>query len=150
MTIGLIHYILERKVIPFKKFHWSLFNQLGFHIVLHYQWQWIDERNEFIRYHACVDVLFHTCIYIRNEIIHSFPILVPINPKIPRAQDKTMQGVGHNINKICKMSRPISKGVLWGLTKDKTSLPPSREEWSRNDMTVDPYFWLANHNDSVV
>jgi hypothetical protein len=25
----------------------------------------------------------------------------------PKAQDETMQGVGHDINKICKMSRPM-------------------------------------------
>ncbi len=35
--------------------------------------------------------------------------------RLPRAKDKTMQGVEHDINKICKMSRPMSKGVLGGL-----------------------------------
>ncbi len=34
---------------------------------------------------------------------------VPIDPKLPKAQDKTMQGVGHDINNIQKMSRPMSK-----------------------------------------
>jgi hypothetical protein len=32
-----------------------------------------------------------------------FPILVPIDPDYQGPRDKTMQGVGHDINKICKM-----------------------------------------------
>ncbi len=59
-----------------------------------------------------VDVLFHTCINIRNKTICSFLIFVPIDPKLPKAQDKTMQGVSHDINVVCKMSSPMSKGTL--------------------------------------
>jgi hypothetical protein len=55
--------------------------------------------------------------------MHSFPILVPIGPRLPRAQDKTMQGVGHDISKICKMSTPMSKGILLGL-------PPGPSQYS--------------------
>ncbi len=38
-----------------------------------------------------------------------------IDPRLPKAQDKTMQGVRHDINIICKMSSPMSKGILLGL-----------------------------------
>jgi len=41
-----------------------------------------------------------------------FPILVPIDPRLLKAWDKTMQGGGHDINVICKMFRPMSKGIF--------------------------------------
>jgi hypothetical protein len=45
-----------------------------------------------------VDVLFHNT-----------------SPDYQGPKLKTMQGVEHDINKICKMSRPMSKGILGGL-----------------------------------
>jgi len=52
-----------------------------------------------------------------------FPILVPIDPDYQGPRDKTMQGVGHDINKFCKMFKPMSKGLLWGL-------PPGPSQYS--------------------
>jgi hypothetical protein len=56
--------------------------------------------------------------------MHSFPILVPIDPKLPKAQDKTMQGVGHDINIICKMSSPMSMGNLMRFSPMPTLIFP--------------------------
>ncbi len=49
--------------------------------------------------------------------------LFPLAPGYQGVQDKTMQGVRHDINKICKMSTPMSKGVLW-------SSPPGPSQYS--------------------
>jgi hypothetical protein len=51
-------------------------------------------------------------------------MFVPIEPRLPKAQDKTMLGVRHDINIICKMSSPMVKGILWGLP-----LSPSQKSW---------------------
>jgi len=58
----------------------------------------------------------------RMKLYISFLILVPIDARLPRAEDKTMQDVEHNtINKICKMSRPMSKGInLRGFVPSQT------------------------------
>ncbi len=57
--------------------------------------------------------------YFVNVEIHSkikcpFLILIVIDPRLLRAQNKTMRGVEHDISEVCKMSKALIEGNLMG------------------------------------
>ncbi len=61
-------------------------------------------------------------VEIWNKIILSFPIFVLLYSKLPRAQDKIMQSVEHDINKICKMFKATIQGNLMGFAPRPKSI----------------------------
>jgi hypothetical protein len=80
-----------------------------------------------------VDVLFHTC-----KIRCPFPILIIIDLRLPRAQDKTMQGIGHDINKVCKMSKVIVQGNLMGFAPKPKPIFPVLGPSTDNTLNLKP------------
>jgi hypothetical protein len=58
-----------------------------------------------------------------------------------------MQGVGQDTNKICKMSRSMSKGILWGFTlRPKPIFPvlgPQNKDYSTLNLKPKPTPFMA-------
>jgi hypothetical protein len=63
-------------------------------------------------------------VELQNKIRCPFPILIVIDLRLSRAQDKTMQGIGLDINKVCKMFKAVVQGNRMGFaSKPKPIFP---------------------------